>query len=438
MTKNQKNKIAIVGAGYVGLITGACFAEWGNEVICIDKDKDKIEKLKKGISPIYEPGLAEILQKNIKQGRLFFSQDLGQAVKKSEIIFICVGTPSARGGKVDISFIKEAAQEIARNMAISKIIVTKSTVPLGTARNLVAKIISETWKGSFELASNPEFLREGTAVFDFLNPDRVVIGTDSQNVKRILLNLYQKVKCPKIITTPENAEMIKYAANAFLAMKVSFINEIANLCEGVKADVKEIVRGIGLDKRIGSQFFKAGLGWGGSCFPKDVKGFYQLSKDNGYNFRLLRATIEVNNEQKKRILKKIKNLFPGQKLGNKTIGVLGLAFKGNTDDIRESPAIEITKKLQKLGANIKVYDPKAMPNAQKALPKIKFAKTPYEVAEDADLLVIATEWEEFKKLNWKKIKNLLKKPIIVDGRNLLNPIKMKKFGFHYIGVGRNI
>lgn len=434
----RKNKIAIIGTGYVGLVSGVCFADLGHKVICVDKNKEKIERLRGGITPIYEPGLAEMLQKNIKQGRLFFSQDLGQAVEKSEIIFICVGTPSARNGKVDLSSIKEAAGEIANNMTKSKIIVIKSTVPVGTIKNLMAKIVSETWRGPFEIASNPEFLREGKAVFDFLNPDRIIIGTNFQNTKRILLNLYRKVKCPKIVTTPENAEMIKYAANAFLAMKISFINEIANFCEGVKADVEEVARGIGLDRRIGPQFLKAGLGWGGSCFPKDLKAFRQIAGMDGYNFRLLKSTIEVNNYQKKRIIGKIKSSFPSLK--NKKIALLGLAFKENTDDVRESPALEIAKKLQRLGATVKGYDPKAMENAKKIIgeEKLVFCNSSYQAVKRADAVVIATGWTQFKKLNWKKIKNLLNKAIIVDGRNLLDPAKMKKLGFRYIGIGRNI
>jgi UDPglucose 6-dehydrogenase len=438
--KSGKNKnITIIGTGYVGLVTGACFADLGQKVICIDKDKEKIEKLKKGKVPIYEPGLSAMVKKNIQQGKLFFENNLTEPIQNSKIIFICVGTPSARNGKADLSFIENAAQEIGENIKEPKIIVAKSTVPVGTGKNLIAKIISKYWKGNFEVASNPEFLREGTGVSDFLNPDRIIIGVNSSKAGKILLELYKKINCPKIVTTLESAEMIKYASNAFLATKISFINEIANLCESADADVEEVAKGVGSDKRIGEHFLKPGIGWGGSCFPKDVKALRQMAGANGYNFRLLKSTIEANNYQRKRIIEKIKDLFSNREIKNKTVAVLGLAFKANTDDIRESAAIEIIKKLQKASAKIKTYDPKAMENAKKILNnKIKFYNSPYETAKNADILLIATEWDEFKKLNWQKIKDLLKKPIIIDGRNLLNPIKMKKMGFNYICVGRNI
>ena len=433
----KNNKIVMIGTGYVGLVTGACFADLGQEVICIDKDKDKIEKLNKGIVPIYEPGLTEMVKKNVKQGRLFFDTDLGKSIQDAIIVFVCVGTPPAKNGKPDLSYIKAVSHEMGRNMKEPKIIVTKSTVPTGTGKNLVAKIISQYWKGNFELASNPEFLREGTAIDDFLNADRVVIGVNSQKAGKALLELYKKIDCPKIVTTLESAEMIKYAANAFLATKISFINEIANICEKAGADVEEVARGVGLDKRIGKHFLKSGIGYGGSCLPKDVKALHHLAGSNGYNFKLLKAAIEINNYQKKQIVEKIKDLFPGKGINHKTIAVLGLAFKGDTDDVRDSAAIAIIKKLQRLGAEIKTYDPQAMDNAKKILnSKVKFCDSPYEAVKNADLVMIAAEWSQFKKLDWKKIKNLLKKPIVVDGRNLLDPIKMKKLGFRYIGIGR--
>ena len=434
----MKNKnITIIGTGYVGLVTGACFADLGQKVVCVDKDKEKIEKLKKGKIPIYEPGLLEIVKRNIQKGKLFFENNLTEPIQESKIIFICVGTPSASNGKADLSFVENVAQEIGENIKEPKIIVTKSTIPVGTGKNLVAKIISKYWKGDFEVASNPEFLREGTGVYDFLNPDRIIIGVNSPKAGKILLELYKKINCPKIVTTLESAEMIKYASNAFLATKISFINEIANLCESADADVEEVAKGVGLDKRIGEHFLKPGIGYGGSCFPKDVKALRQMAGTNGYNFRLLKSTIEANNYQRKRIVEKIKDLFLNKKIKNKTVAVLGLAFKANTDDVRESAAIEIIKKLEKIGAYIKVYDPKAAENAKKILNnKIKFYNSPYETAKNADILLIATEWDEFKKLNWKKIKKLLKKPIVIDGRNLLNPVKMKKIGFNYVGIGR--
>jgi len=437
--KNKPIKITIIGTGYVGLVSGVCFADLGHKVICIDKDKEKIEKLRQGIVPIYEPGLEEMVKRNIKQKRLFFDSNLGGAIKETKIIFICVGTPSAKDGKVDLIFVKEAAKEIGKNMKEPKIIVTKSTVPIGTLRNLIAKIISKYWQGNFEIVSNPEFLREGSAVSDFLNPDRIVIGTNSQKTAKTLLTLYKDINCPKIVTNIESAEMIKYATNAFLATKISFINEIANLCEKAGADVEEVARGMGFDKRIGPGFLKAGIGWGGSCFPKDLKAFRQIAGMDGYNFRLLKSTIEVNNFQKKKIIQKIKQVFDPYGLRDKTIAVFGLAFKGNTDDIRESASIEIIRKLKKSGMKIKAYDPKAAENAKKLLGhKVEFYDSPYLTCKDCHLLLIATEWEQFKNLNWLKIKNLLKKPTIIDGRNLLNPIKMKKIGFRYIGVGRNI
>jgi len=435
----KKNKIAVIGTGYVGLVSGVCFADLGYKVICIDKDKDKIKKLKKGVIPIYEPGLEEMVKRNVKQGRLFFNADLGRSIQNATIIFICVGTPSTKNGKPDLSYIKAVAREIGRNIKGPKIIVTKSTVPTGTGKNLVAKIISKYWKGDFETASNPEFLREGTAISDFLNPDRIVIGVNSPKAGKALLELYEKIDCPKIVTTLESAEMIKYASNAFLATKISFINEIANICEKSGADVEEVAGGMGLDKRIGKHFLKSGLGYGGSCLPKDVKALRHLAGANGYRFRLLESAIGINNYQKKQIVEKIKNLFPGKRINNKTIAVLGLAFKDNTDDIRDSAAIDIVKRLQKLGAKIRTFDPKAMENAKTVLNhKIEFCHSPYEAVKNADLVMIATEWSQFKKINWKKIKKLLKKPIVVDGRNLLDPAKMKKLGFRYVGVGRNI
>jgi len=377
-----------------------------------------------------------MVRRNIKEKRLFLNTNLGKSIQETKIIFICVGTPSAKDGTVDLGCIKEVAEEIGKNIRRPKIIVIKSTVPMGTVRNLVVKIISKYWKGNFEIASNPEFLREGNAVFDFLNPDRVVIGVNSSETGKVLVKLYRKIKCPKIITTLESAEMIKYASNAFLATKISFINEIANICEKEGADVEEVARGIGLDKRIGPHFLKAGIGWGGSCFPKDLKAFRQIAGMDGYNFRLLKSTIEVNNYQKKRIIGKIKSLFPSVK--NKKIALLGLAFKENTDDVRESPALEIAKKLQRLGAVVKGYDPKAIENAKKVIgEKAIFCNSPYQAVKGADAVIIATEWRQFKYLNWKKIKNLLNNPLLIDGRNLMDPLKMKKIGFRYIGVGRN-
>ena len=436
--KQNKNKIAVIGTGYVGLVTGACFTNLGYRVICIDKNKEKIEKLKKGIIPIYESGLEEMVKRNVKQGRLFFSADLGRSIQNAAIIFICVGTPSAKNGKPDLSYIKAVVQEIGRNIREPKIIVTKSTVSIGTGKNLVAKIISKYWKGNFEVVSNPEFLREGTAISDFLNPDRIVIGVNSPKAGKAMLELYKKIDCPKIVTTLESAEMIKYASNTFLANKISFINEIANICEKSGADVEEVARGMGLDKRIGPKFLNAGIGYGGSCFPKDVRGLNSIARKYKYNFKILKAVTSVNENQQKNFAAKIKNILKETK-GN-TVGVWGLSFKPNTDDVRKSPALEIIKILQKSKYKIQTYDPVAVKNAKKELSSknIKFCKTALDAIKNVDVLALVTDWPEFSDIDMSKVKKLMRHYYILDGRNLLDPTKMKKLGFRYIGVGRNI
>ncbi|MCH7604857.1 UDP-glucose/GDP-mannose dehydrogenase family protein [Patescibacteria group bacterium] len=435
--KKNKHIAAVIGTGYVGLVTGACLAELGHEVICVDANQEKIAKLKQGKISLYEPGLSDIIKKNLKSKKLAFDTDLGPAVQRASIIFVCVGTPLGTTGEMDLSDVEKVAKSIGQNMQESKIIVMKSTIPIGTANDLIVRTISRYWKGSFEVVSNPEFLREGSAVADFLEPDRIVIGSNSSQAAKALLALYRNIDCPKLVTSIESAEMIKYASNAFLAAKISFINEIANISERMNADIEEVALGMGLDKRIGREFLKAGFGYGGSCLPKDIKSFYQIVTTDGYNFKLLKAVFEVNESQKGVLLEKIKSVYPSKQLQKKTIAVLGLAFKDNTDDIRDSVAINITKRLRKSVASIRVYDPHAMDNAKKILgDTVEFSSSAYKAVKDADLIVIATEWTQFQKLHWKKIMKSMRKPVIVDGKNLLDPKKMKKLGFQYISIGR--
>lgn len=427
-------KISIVGVGYVGLVTGACLAKLGNQVICIDIDKRKINQLNRGKVPIYEPGLDKIIYQARKKERLFFTTSFQKSIPESEVVFIAVGTPSRKDGKADLSYVESAACEIGNQMKDYTLVVIKSTVPAGTGKK-VKKIISQSYKGDFDIASNPEFLREGCAVKDFLNPDRIVIGTETNRARDILLALYEPINCPKVTTSIESAEMIKYASNAFLATKISFINEIANICEKVGADVEDVARGMGLDPRIGHHFLKAGIGYGGSCFPKDVNALNQIAGTQGYDFKLLKAVIEVNARQRAFVIDKLEEILGNLK--NKKICVLGLAFKANTDDIRESASIDIIRTLTGLGARVKTYDPKAIKNAKQLLGDgIRFYNDPYQAIKNTEALVIATEWPEFQKLNFRKIKSLLRRPYIIDGRNILEPAKVKTSGLEYFGVGR--
>jgi UDPglucose 6-dehydrogenase len=427
-------QIAIIGTGYVGSVTGACLAQLGNKVICVDVDKKKIEGFKRGIIPIYEPGLKEMVLEEQKKGNLYFSTSFAESIPQSEVVFIAVGTPARRDGKADLTYVEAAAEEIGKNMNSYKVIVNKSTVPVGTGKK-IEKIISDYFKGDFDVVSNPEFLREGQAIHDFLKPDRVVIGAKSAKARDIMLSIYEPLNYPKVTTTVESAEMIKYASNAFLATKISFINEIANICEKVGADVEDVARGMGLDNRIGLQFLKAGIGYGGSCFPKDVHALNQIAGTSGYDFRLLKAVIEVNQKQRLFVIDKLEELFGDLK--KKSISVLGLAFKKDTDDIRESASIDIIRTLSGLGAKISTFDPQAMENAKKVLnSSVNFFENPYDAVKNAEALVLATEWPEFSKLDYRKIKNLLVNPYLIDGRNLLNPQEMKSLGFKYLGVGR--
>lgn len=430
----MSKKIAIIGTGYVGLVTGACLAKLNNKVICVDIDSAKIKKLRKGIIPFYEPGLDELVRENIRNKNLSFDTNIIKAIQRSEIIFIAVGTPSLKNGEANLSYVEKVAKDIGKNLKKYAVVVIKSTVPPKTCQK-VKKIIKKYSKESFDIVSNPEFLREGLAISDFIKPDRIIIGIENKKAEKIMKELYQSFKSPLLITNFESSEMIKYSSNAFLATKISFINEIANVCEIVGADVKEIAEGIGLDPRIGKEFLKAGLGYGGSCFPKDVQALYQSAGINGYSFSLLKAVIEVNNNQRKLALKKLEKMLGDFK--NRVISVWGLAFKANTDDIRESVAVEIIKLLLEKGAKVKAYDPIANKNAKKELSgEIVFCDSPYEAVYKSDALLIATDWNEFRKVDFEKVKKLLKEPNIIDGKNIYNPKEMKKKGFNYIGIGR--
>jgi UDPglucose 6-dehydrogenase len=428
--------ICIVGSGYVGLVSGACFADLGNRVICVDNDESKIKKLHKGIVPIYEPGLEEIIRRNVKARKLSFSMDLRQSVKKSEVIFICVGTPPKDNGEADLSFVETVAKEIAVSMPSYRLVVEKSTVPVNTGEWVENTIkVFNKRNIPFDVASNPEFLKEGSAIDDFMNPDRVVIGVKSKKAREILTELYRPLKAPIVVTDIKAAEPIKHASNSFLAMKISFINSIANICDKLGTDVNEVARGIGLDKRMGDKFLNAGIGFGGFCFPKDLSAFIRIAEKAGYDFGILKEVESVNLDQKKMVLKKIEEML--WNLPGKTVGILGLAFKPNTDDIRYSPPLDIIELLKKEGVNVKAYDPAAMERTKEVFKKsVKFCKNPYEVAKDSDCLVIATEWNEFKELDFSKIKKLMRQPNIIDGRNIYDPAEMKKLGFKYTGIGR--
>ncbi|OGW15070.1 MAG: UDP-glucose 6-dehydrogenase [Nitrospinae bacterium RIFCSPLOWO2_12_FULL_45_22] len=427
--------ICVIGAGYVGLVTGAVFADLGNEVICIDVVEEKIKMLQEGKIPIYEPGLEEMVVRNTKDSRLFFSTSIAKGVKRAEIIFICVGTPPRANGETDLSYVEAVAKGIAEAMDSYKIIVNKSTVPVGTG-DFVRKIIEKNKKvdTDFDVVSNPEFLREGSAIQDTICPDRIVIGAPNKKVAMKLLELYATLGRPMLITDVYSAEIIKYASNAFLATKISFINAIANICEKAGANVTDVTRGMGYDSRIGPDFLSAGLGFGGSCFPKDSESLVQTSAKLGYNFDLLQAVININKERGAHFVNLIKARI--NPLSDKILGVLGLAFKPNTDDMRDAKSIEIINSLLNEGARIKAYDPAAMENAKKILPHITYCSSAYEAAENADALVIITDWREFRLLNMERIKELMRRPVIFDGRNIYDPEKKKRLGFEYYSIGR--
>lgn len=427
-------KITVIGTGYVGLVQAACMADLGNDVWGIDIDKKKISNLIKGKIPIYEPGLEEIVKRNYTEGRLKFSTDLGPAIKESEIIFIAVGTPPGGDGGADLQYVVAAAGQIAKNMNEYKLVVNKSTVPIGTG-DMVKKEISNHYKGEFDVASNPEFLREGSAVSDFMQPDRIVVGNASDKAKKLLEKLYKPLNCPILFTDIKTAEMIKYASNSMLAVQISFINSIANICENVGANIEDVSLGMKLDCRIGKQsFLSAGIGYGGSCFPKDIKALIHIAKRHNYKFEILEKVEEVNAAQRQGFTDKILKALVNPH--GKTIAVWGLAFKPKTDDMREAPSVEIIKNLQEQSIKVNAYDPVAQHEAQKMLKNINFTRDPYKTLEDADGLVICTEWDEFKQIDLEKVKKLLKKPLIIDGRNVYDPKEMKDLGFEYISVGR--
>lgn len=428
--------ITFIGHGYVGLVTASVFADFGNTVWVVGHTPEKIENLKKGIVPIYEPGLEEILRRNIKAKRLLFTLDYQEAIPASQVIFIAVGTPTKTNGEADSSVVLEVAKKIGEHLDGYSVVVTKSTVPVGTNRKVKEIIESvKPAKATFDIASVPEFLREGQGVSDTLHPDRIVIGTDSNQAQDLLVELHKPIDGTVVLTTIETAEMAKYAANSFLATKISFANAIAQLSELVGADGPKVLEAVGLDKRAGSAFFSAGAGYGGSCFPKDVKALITMAKNNGYDFGLLKEVEHINHKARMQIVAKTKKLM-GQVLG-KTIGVLGLAFKPDTDDMRDAPSITVIEELQKEGAVIRAYDPVASENAKKILKTIVFCADPYEVAKDADALIIMTEWNEFQQLDLNKIKNSMRQPVLVDGRNIYNPSKVKALGFIYQGIGRS-
>jgi UDPglucose 6-dehydrogenase len=428
--------ICVIGSGYVGLVTGSCFADLGNNVICVDNVKSKIAALKKGTIPIYEPGLEELVKRNVKELRLSFTGSLQDAVKKSEVIFVCVPTPPKDNGDADLTYVETVSKEIALSMPSYRLIVEKSTVPVNTGEWVERTInVYNKHKIKFDVASNPEFLKEGSAIEDFMNPDRIVVGVKSKRAADILTELYRPLKAPIVVTDIKSAEIIKHASNSFLATKISFINSIANICDKVGADVVDVARGMGLDKRISRDFLNAGIGFGGSCFPKDLAAFVQIAEKIGYDFGILKEAQKVNNHQKRAVVKKIEELL--WNLPKKTVGVLGLSFKPGTDDLREAPSLEIIGMLKAEGVNVKVFDPVSMGKAKAVLGEsVKFCKDAYQVSEDSDCLLVVTEWNEFKDLDFKRIKKLMKQPIIVDGRNIYDPKEMKKLGFKYVGIGR--
>jgi len=431
--------ICVVGVGYVGLVTGACFSEFGLRVTCVDNDDAKIDMLKQGKIPIYEPGLTELVQKNMKEGRISFTTDIKAGVGNALAVFIAVGTPPDEQGRADLRYVEEVARSIGQTMNGYKVVVTKSTVPVGTGK-LVERTIKENQSEPypFDVVSNPEFLREGSAIEDFMRPNRVVIGAESQQAVAILKDLYNPlylIETPFVITDVATAEMIKYASNAFLATKISFINEMANICERVGADVHQVARGMGLDQRIGSKFLHPGPGFGGSCFPKDTRAISQIARAHGYEFRIVDAVIKVNEERADVMIEKIVAALDGDVKG-KVVAMLGLAFKPNTDDMRESPTLPIIRGLQDKGARFQAYDPAGMEHAKEYLQDVDYKSDAYDAAKGADVLVLATEWNRFRNIDWDRMKQLLKGLVVVDLRNIYDPERMRASGFTYISVGR--
>jgi len=430
--------IAVIGSGYVGLVTGACFAEFGVDVACVDVDADKIAQLSRGQATIYEPGLDQLLQKNLQAGRLKFTTDLHSAVEPASVIFLAVGTPPKSDGSADLSFVDNAARGVAAHIHTYKVVAMKSTVPVGTGKRLTALIRNHLPKPvDFSVVSNPEFLREGAAIGDFMRPDRVVIGSNDERATELMRELYRPlylIETPFVITTVEGAELTKYAANAFLATKISFINEIANLCEKVGCDVHQVARAVGMDRRIGSKFLHPGPGFGGSFFPKDTRALSVIARQYGSPATIVDAVIDVNDRQRKSMLPKIEKILGG--LPGKRVAVFGLSFKPETDDMRDAPSVDIIRGLLEAGASVVAYDPVAQTEAEKQLPKIEYADDEYAAATGADVLVFITEWNQFRALDMERIHKLMRKPNIADLRNIYEPADMRELGFNYVGVGR--
>jgi UDPglucose 6-dehydrogenase len=432
-------RVTMIGTGYVGLVSGACFADFGHDVICVDKDAAKIDRLHQGIMPIFEPGLEDLVGANVKAGRLSFTTDITDAVRGADAVFIAVGTPSRRGdGHADLSYVEAAAREIGEVMDGFTIVVNKSTVPVGTG-DMVEDIIRQTRPdGDFAVVSNPEFLREGAAISDFKRPDRVVVGTEDERARQVIRELYRPLylnETPIVFTDRRTSELIKYAANAFLAVKIAYINEMADLCEKVGANVQEVARGIGLDNRIGKKFLNAGPGYGGSCFPKDTIALVKTAQDSGAPVTIVEATVAANKARKLNMASRVISACGGDVKG-KTIGILGLAFKPNTDDMRDAPSLDIIPALIDAGAHIKAYDPESMEDSKHLLSGISYCDGPYQVAEKADAIVVLTEWDQFRALDFERISKLMTTKIVVDLRNIYNPDEMREDGFHYVSIGR--
>jgi len=432
-------RVAMIGTGYVGLVSGACFADFGHVVTCVDKDASKIERLEQGVMPIYEPGLETLVAKNVEEGRLFFAVDGAEAIRQADAVFIAVGTPSRRGdGHADLSYVYAAAEEIADLIDGFTVVVTKSTVPVGTGDEIERIIRERQPNAQFAVVSNPEFLREGAAIGDFKRPDRVVIGTDDERARTVMTELYRPLnlnESPLLFVGRRTSELIKYAANAFLAMKITFINEMADLCEAVGADVQQVARGIGLDNRIGSKFLHAGPGYGGSCFPKDTLALVRTAVDAGSPVRLVETTVEVNDARKKAMAGRVSAALDGD-LSGKTVAVLGLTFKPNTDDMRDSPALDLVPALIAAGARVQAFDPEGMHEARALLDGVDFRDGPYDAVKDADVVVIVTEWDPFRALDLDRLKSLVRQPVIVDLRNIYRPEDMRAKGFRYTSIGR--
>ena len=427
--------ISVIGAGHVGLVTGACFADLGHSVVMVDNDAARTANLKRGVLPYYEPGLAELVARGVREQRLAFTTSMREGVAKSTMIFIAVGTPQKATGEADLAYVEHVARSIAQHLRSYRLVVEKSTVPVQTGRWIAHTIKTYLKKQRpFDVASNPEFLREGTAIADFMKPPRVVLGVETKRAKDLLVSLYKPLGAPIVVTDMNSAELIKHASNSFLSMKISFINAVAQLCERAGADVQQVAEGMGLDPRIGRAFLNPGIGFGGFCLPKDVEAFIKISEQLGYDFELLKAVRTINERQKRSFAAKIQEALWVVK--GKTIGVLGLAFKPNTDDMRYAPAIEIIESLQGEGALIRAFDPQAMKEAARVLPKVQFCKDPYEAARGADCLALLTEWNEFKELDFVRIKKLMRQPLIADGRNVYDPQRLRALGFRYVGVGR--